>query len=311
MTTPRILLVGYHGKANFGDDVLLKVTHSIMRLQVPEILITVLVDGNDGGSLTAMLDDVETIGPGTREYYDMIVHGGGEAFFDFAHHGMTDRLLECTICRIVLRSFVRLESTAPAALYRPRLSSDTRIALGIGAGTFTPGSPKLRQKLSILADFDVLWLRDKQSVDNLGRFGLTSHFILGSDLAFLTEHWCPAMPEGRRLTPRTGRPELGVILRDWPPGQGEDLATAVLPALEWLATHYKIAGLVFDERTGPGTIAALAPFPCGFGNLAQCQSRTSRRLSKVRTFSSRAGRMARSAAPAWANPPSSSRSNPN
>lgn len=258
---PGIILFGYYGKANFGDDVLLKVTHSIMRLQAPEVTITVVVDGNDGGYVAAMLDDVEIIAPGTRGHYDMIVHGGGGVFFDFARHGMTDRLLERSIRLIGLRSFVRLEHFARTFLNRPRLSADARIGLGIGVGTFTPGSPKLRQDLPILADFDSLWLRDPQSVDNLRRFGLTSPVILGSDLAFLTEHWCPTIPEGRPPISRAGRPKLGVILRDWPPGQGEGFATSLLPALEQLKTHYEITGLVFDERSDPRTIAALAPFP--------------------------------------------------
>ena len=101
------------------------------------------------------------------------------------------------------------------------MSAQVRLGFGLGIGTFTPGSPKLREALPVLSDFDGLWLRDAGSVDNLSALAVAPPVVLGSDLAFLWDHWCPPELALRPPPKKAKRPRVGVILRDWPTGSGE------------------------------------------------------------------------------------------
>jgi len=80
VTAPRVLLVGYYGKGNFGDDVLLRVTHRIVTGKLPQARIYILVDGSNGDYVNNMLGDVTLLAPGRHGHFDWIVHGGGGCF---------------------------------------------------------------------------------------------------------------------------------------------------------------------------------------------------------------------------------------
>lgn len=259
-TAPRVLIAGYYGKGNFGDDVLLTVTHGVVRRAMPDAEISVMVHGDMGAYVAAMLPDVHVIKPSRHGHFDVIVHGGGGVFFDFAQHGWRTRWIEHALRIFGFRNFLRAERLLRCMLGKPRISATHRMGLGIGVGGFSPGSPRLRHSLSILADFAALWVRDAASVTQLARFQsvLRAEVILGSDLAFLTEHWLPASPE---LKPVSARQRLGVVLRDWPAEYGGWDVEIISPVLAQLAQSYDITGFVFDARTDPNTTRLLAPYP--------------------------------------------------
>ena len=188
----RVLLIGYYGKGNFGDDLLLKVTHSIVRRHLPSAEIAVHCDTYDQDYFATLIGGTPRIlRPGDREHFDLIVHGGGGTFFDYGRYGIRDRLLDKVIGFAGFRTYAAFDRSARAALGKKRLSANRRLGWGIGVGTYAPGSRKLRHNILALLDFKLLAVRDSTSLENLYSLGIVEKVVLGSDLAFLDEYWVP------------------------------------------------------------------------------------------------------------------------
>lgn len=255
MKTQRILLVGYYGKGNFGDDVLLNVTHGLLRRALPDAKFSVIVGEEGGEYVRNLLGDVAILKPARQGHFDIIVHGGGGVFFDFNTYGKFYHLLEKIIHAISLPKYIASEKLLRAIIHKPRTSATRRFGFGIGVGRFTQGSQKLlRHSLPILSDFDALWVRDDESVRNLKRFSdaMKAKIICGSDLAFLTDYWLSEMPQ-KTISPR---PRLGIILRD----RSDNNMPMIAAMIAECAKEYEITGFVLEEQQDPKMIALLAPY---------------------------------------------------
>jgi polysaccharide pyruvyl transferase WcaK-like protein len=256
----RILLIGYYGKANFGDDVLLKVTHGRIRTWQPDAEITILCDQYQDDYIPSLLGEkVRIIQPGAREHFDLIVHGGGGTFFDFSHYGPIDRIIDKTIRIAEFNYYAALDRSLRALFGKQSLTATTRFGLGIGVGTYSAGSKKLRQNILTLLDFDTLIVRDRSSVKNLGALGLSSRATLGSDLAFLGKYWVPN--KGRTInSSNETMPRLGLILRDWLIGPYKDYLRTIAEMLPVLSQQYKLSLFVFDNRVDDQLLTISKPY---------------------------------------------------
>jgi polysaccharide pyruvyl transferase WcaK-like protein len=257
----RILLMGYYGKGNFGDDVLLCVTHALLRTHYPDAQFSVVVDGAHGDYVKHMLGGVTVLPPGRHGHFDLIVHGGGGVFFDFKEYGLCARMKEYALRAIGFSRYVVLEKYARVLTNKPHSSANVRVGLGIGVGTYSVGSPRLRERLPVLADFKALWVRDAESIRNLGRFKevMSGQMIRGSDLAFLTQHWLgKTLPE--KLT-RATKPRLGIALRDWPISAGGIEEPALKALLTEWSEHYEISGFILDAHADPMLQRTLVEYP--------------------------------------------------
>lgn len=243
----RILLIGYYGKANFGDDVLFKVTYNYVRQCKPSAEIFVLCDQYQEEYLEKLVrNDINIVKPGNRDHYDVIIHGGGGTFFDFNQYGMIDRFINILIMGIGLKNTVKIDKIVRNLLNKQRISSDKRLGWGIGVGTYSTGSKKLRDNLSVLLDFDTLILRDVQSVQNLKKLGIISNVRLGSDLAFLDEYWVPKESCSQNKVKK--RKKLGLVLRDWETGEKDKYFEAIVRILPQLNETYEMTIFIFDKR---------------------------------------------------------------
>lgn len=253
----RVLMTGYYGRANFGNDVLMYVTYRILRQALPNANYYVLVDGPESDYVAHLLPGITLLSPAYHGHFDLIVHGGG-VFFDFAAHGWSGTVAELFLSIIGYRGHIALENFARKLFGKPRTSTSKRLGMGIGVGTFSKGSKALRHKLNVLAGFDALWVRDPESIQNLRRFSsiLTSEIILGSDLAFLTEHWLQMPPKSLP----SSRPRLGIILRDWPEARGGASPAELAAILAELAAEYELSCFVFDRHTNPVLQSIFAPY---------------------------------------------------
>lgn len=261
MNSPDAVIVGYYGRGNFGDDVLMIVTHALARQVLPGASIALRI-GTPATYPQRMLgENIERLPFGTRTRHRLIIHGGGGTFFDFTPHGHIDRAINSALLSAGAASYVKAERILRCISGRPRLSAQVRLGFGLGIGTFTPGSPKLREALPVLSDFDGLWLRDAGSVDNLSALAVAPPVVLGSDLAFLWDHWCP--PElALRPAPKKGaRPRVGVILRDWPTDSGEAFARSIAAKLDALSDRFDLQLISLDPATDAATLATLSHLP--------------------------------------------------
>jgi len=245
----KILLIGYYGKGNFGDDLLFTVAWRRLRRCQHAAEITVLCDGYLDDYLSELVGEpVRVVAPGERGHYDLIVHGGGGTFFDFGSYGLVDRVFNRLIGLVGARNFVAFDRFVRTLVGRRRPSAERRIGWGIGVGTYMAGSRKLRDNLPTLLDFDSLIVRDSLSLNNLRMLGITDKVSLGSDLAFLGDYWVPAALRNKSILQRGGRPRIGLILRDWPKTDGVDYLETMFQMLPELGKRYDLSLFVFDRR---------------------------------------------------------------
>lgn len=261
LTTAEVVLVGYYGRSNFGDDVLMVVAHRIVRQLMSTARIGLLLGTAVTYPERLLGEEITRIPFGTRDRHRLIIHGGGGTYFDFSQHGLRDRAANAILFSVGSRAYVTAEAALRSVVGRPRMSAETRLGLGMGIGTFSSGSPRLRESLPVLADFDALWLRDAESSTNLLRLGIRPPVVLGSDLAFLWDTWCPPHLALKPAPVRNGRPRIGIILRDWPTGTGGSIARSLRPAIDALEERYDLQLISFDSSTDIGTMAELSHLP--------------------------------------------------
>jgi len=260
MSTLKILLVGYYGKANFGDDVLLKVAHGRVRQWQPDAEIYILCDQYRDDYLSVLVgENIRLIQPGYQGHFDLIVHGGGGTFFDFGNFGLVDRVINQVVEFAGFDKYTFFEQNIRKLLGVQRLSAEKRLGWGIGVGTYSAGSKKLRHNISTLLDFDALVVRDFKSIDNLYLLGITERIVCGSDLAFLDEYWVPPSVRGLKTAP-VSRPRLGLILRDWLTGTCNNYLRIIGEMLPALNRQYELSLFVFDKRIDKDLVALAEPY---------------------------------------------------
>lgn len=240
MTAVGVVLVGYYGRGNFGDDVLMVVAHRIVRELLPSESVGVRMGIPAKYPSQLLKDEVAVLPFGTRDSHRLIVHGGGGTFFDFAPHSWFNRLLNTALFSFGTTSFVQSERLIRSMLGRKRMSGRNRLGLGVGVGTYKSGSPRLRNDIPVLMEFDGLWLRDSESCLNLSSIGVSRPVVQGSDLAFLWDAWCPHQLVLHPGLPRGARPRVGVILRDWPSDSGTTFLRNIMPTIKALSSKYDL-----------------------------------------------------------------------
>lgn len=214
MIRKKILLQGYYGFGNLGDDILLLVCYYNLKRHFPntELVIFVNTDSQTSSYLNGLLNEkIRTINYSAREHFDFIVHGGGGVHYDYDEGNFFFSILN----RIILSRpswFIKFFQFYKALKKKENISTTYRIGLGIGVGTFTPSSRKFYTNLPILNGYDYLQVRDSASVAAATRYRTQVSPVLSTDLAFLSEYWHPA---GLKKEDRPLKKRIGMVLRHW------------------------------------------------------------------------------------------------
>jgi polysaccharide pyruvyl transferase WcaK-like protein len=240
----KILLVGYYGFKNLGDDILFITTYNLIKSVLKDAQIHVLSESRHPGYLLNLTDgNFKWTQTDENEHFDLIVHGGGGVFFDFQSAGAKYYLFNKIIRAIGFDNFKALFSLYKSLKKKKGLTADKRIGIGIGVGTFTPSSRKFYSKIQVLADYDYLFVRDEQSLNNIKKFNFNYPIKVTSDLAFLKEFWMP--PVEASISPDGNR--IGLILRDWIYDNNEHFKAIEATCLELEHKGYKVTCYALDQ----------------------------------------------------------------
>lgn len=210
----KIVLKGFYGFGNLGDDILMITTARLVEGIFPQAKIFVCSDARNPGYIKKLLGtSAEIITSDTSLSADWIIHGGGGVFFDFQHGTAKYSWLNRAIQTIGYSSYRKFHRIYRQLRRVREINSIFRAGLGIGVGTYTSSSRKFYVDILTLADFDFLMVRDSESLDRVKRFNFKYPVHLASDLAFLHEHWTT---DATAHVQATGtRKIIGIILRDW------------------------------------------------------------------------------------------------
>lgn len=202
-----ILLTGYYGFGNFGDDLLLICTHSIVRKYFPDASISVFANFTSNLSgysqrsnyiqyINRLVDsNVRLIDWTSEEYFDLIIHGGGGTFFDDPEKSFLNAIINACIRFIGTPRYSKLIRLLRFLIRRPaHLTAGCRLGIGIGLGPYPIQGNRFKRESVILGEFDRLAVRDSESyslAEKLGIYDKTKSF---TDLVFYMSKWLSIQP---------------------------------------------------------------------------------------------------------------------
>lgn len=205
----KVLLRGYYGFGNLGDDVLMLAAYRTVKRIYPESSVTICANGSAAAYIPHLLNEaVPVVKDDSTFQGHLTVLGGGGIFFDFQKGKSKNLAANLIITTIGLAAFSRLYARIKSWRSAQGVSTAQTIGIGIGFGTYTSSSRKFLYDAVILGRLNWLSVRDDDSRKNALRVGVSCPIGVHADLAFSPSLW-----EGK-LTAR--QRAIGVVLRDWP-----------------------------------------------------------------------------------------------
>jgi polysaccharide pyruvyl transferase WcaK-like protein len=234
---PHIVITGYYGFGNLGDDLLCICTLRIARQLFPSAKVSVFTWSKDPDYLHRLLSEPIDVFNQTIPRADLILHGGGGVFFDFKDGRLRELLINSVIKAIGVYKYHEVVAWYKKHL-RKRTASPMRIGLGLGVGLYTKASKRFYSDILVMTDFSYLMVRDQESANNLSLLGITNKTV-GTDLAFDYD-----FPGPSRERDHSG--EIAFILRDWT-YDNEYLTHWLAIAQQLVTTGYKVRVYSFDK----------------------------------------------------------------
>lgn len=238
----RIVLKGYYGFGNLGDDILLMVSARLLKTIFPESFLIVASASNKYQYLMEFCEAIDEVVPLSPEpKADLVFHGGGGTYYDYNHGGVFYWLLNFIIDLIGYDKIRNLIVVYRSIKGWPPNQNAIRVAMGIGVGSFTKSSSKYYHKITELSRFDLIVPREGLSFKALKKLQVNKNVVIGGDLAFLRDYWLPPGLPARK----SGR-TIGFVLKSW------DRDTSYLEIVQQVATvlrreGYSVAIFIFEE----------------------------------------------------------------
>ncbi len=216
----RVLLQGYYGFGNFGDDLLMIAGERIVREKYPNSTISIfanfspnLSEYNQTPEYRLYINKLLTKTPQVidwtaRESFDLVLHCGGGVFFDYKNGGLLHYSINKIIYLLGVKKYSSALSALRSLLKKPsRLSAARRVGIGLGVGPYHPASQRLSHEAEILGSFDKIAVRDLGSFATLRKLRTEENSCSFSDLIFEPKYWLPP-----NLVPIDNRNAVAIIL---------------------------------------------------------------------------------------------------
>ena len=228
----KILLKGFYGFGNFGDDLLMLVFHRMLKEHFPQSDIVVFsnasknnidfkAQNNYNHYIKTVLQsndvDVKIIDWTYKGHFDMVIDGGGGVYFDYSVAGTVKKIINKFVSFFSPESIFSSEKILRKVMHKEsRLSFDRRYAIGTNIGPFSTDSKRFLSLYSLLGSVDAFLLRDTESIEYLEHFGHKGFADVISDVVF-----CPTyLPEISKTNVRTKLKTVGIVIMNWK-GQGK------------------------------------------------------------------------------------------
>ena len=199
-----ILIKGYYGFGNFGDDILMIASYRMLKAKFPEANLFIFSNHNENlvgfrrgkgynHYVFNLLDETPTIIDWTYfGEFDLLFDGGGGVYFDTRKGSGMYRLMNYLLGRLGISKVFMLDKFMRRVVRRPkRLRYKRRIGFGIGIGPYHSASRLLFSHLAEMGSYDTIVVRDRLSYSFLRNLKFSGDLHLGSDFTFLQKYWFP------------------------------------------------------------------------------------------------------------------------
>ena len=134
----KIILKGYYGFGNFGDDILMITTYWLHKDIFPTDQIIICSENPDVQYIELLCEkSVQVVNSNSGLHGDWIIHGGGGVFFDFNEGPRNYYWLNQLITFIGYASFRKTYNFIKSLRGSKSIEAKFRAGLGIGVGTYT------------------------------------------------------------------------------------------------------------------------------------------------------------------------------
>jgi len=206
----KVIIVGWYGNRNLGDDALMLANFEVMKkvYEPGEIAFVCKPDTY----LSRIIPGAQVIphDPHRRLKGEILVYGGGTQFYSFPlTRERNSFLMKLKAISSPRGMFLYLHDKVMPAKW----VFEKRIALGIGVGPFVRDSKEETYASKLFKELDCVSVRDPASYGLCAKWGV-ERLTLGSDLCYMKELW--GMPEIHGNSKEINKNNIGIIIRDWP-----------------------------------------------------------------------------------------------
>ncbi len=255
----KILIKGYYGFGNLGDDILMTTMYRLLKEKFPTAQFFIFSNFTKNLSgfkrqenyneyiLMLLGEHVRIIDWTFRGEFDLVVDGGGGVYFDYSVGGLTKAFINWAGNLVGTKGLFQVDTLIRIASGRMRrLKFKKRAGFGLGIGPYTPQSKLLYQHLVEIGSTDVLFVRDATSFNLLQEFKFSGVKNLSADVAFLSSYWLTNKIKPRPKVDFQNR--IGIILLDWHEGNAARFKVFQKFADRLLQEGMKVTFFSFDEN---------------------------------------------------------------
>lgn len=225
----RILLKGYYGFGNLGDDILMLTTHHLMKKKYPEAQFFVFSNfdsdlkgfsqqpGYNNYIIKLLGEQLTIINWTYQGEFDLVIDGGGGVYFGVDKGSRIGVGVNKVLIKIGVKYVYRLDQFLRKLSGRKRhLTYKSRVGFGIGVGPYSSSSILFYRHLVEIGSTSVLFVRDKTSLGFLNLIKFRGVKELCADVAFLWANWQHQFDQHRKK--KSDINKIGIILLDWQDG---------------------------------------------------------------------------------------------
>jgi polysaccharide pyruvyl transferase WcaK-like protein len=265
----KVLVKGYYGFGNLGDDILMITTFRLVRRYFADAEICIFSnyspnlagfsrDPDYNRYMLKLLEDgeVKVIDWTFKGYFDIVVDGGGGIYFDVRRGKAFFRVLNSISKAIGCIATHRIDRLLRRVFLKPnRIRFGKRIGFGLGIGPHSASAPLFYRHMVDIGSYSGIIVRDKTSMALLDQYKFSAEKSVYTDIAFLKEYWLPALevPESRTFSGN-----VGIILMGWKGKEAERFKLFDDVAVALAARGIRVHFISLDENFDTSYISYLS-----------------------------------------------------